>query len=66
MATIKPFKGIVYNTAVAGDLAGVVAPPYDVISPSERDNLHERSPYNIVRLILGKETEGDNPKDNKY
>ncbi len=43
-----------YNgTAVR--LGDVVAPPYDVISPAQRDLLYDRSPYNVVRLILGRE-----------
>jgi len=33
----------------------VVAPPYDVISPSERDAFYEASPFNCTRLILNKE-----------
>ena len=33
----------------------VIAPPYDVISPSERKTLYEKSPFNVIRLILGKE-----------
>jgi uncharacterized protein (DUF1015 family) len=49
---LKPFRGLRYDPAVAGDLAAVVAPPYDVIDPDERARLHERSPYNVVRLIL--------------
>ena len=34
---------------------GVVAPPYDVISPAERDAFYEASPYNCTRLILNKD-----------
>ena len=41
-----------------GDLARVVAPPYDVISPEERAALAARDPHNVVRLILP-EGEGD-------
>jgi len=36
----------------------LVAPPYDVISPSERLELMARSPHNVVRLILP-DGEGD-------
>ena len=35
----------------------VIAPPYDVIDEVYQDELYERSPYNIIRLIL---TKGDN------
>lgn len=34
---------------------GVVAPPYDVISPAERDAFYNASPFNCTRLILNKD-----------
>jgi uncharacterized protein (DUF1015 family) len=56
MADILPFRGIRYDPiAVAGELADVLAPPYDVISPAEQQELYDRSPENVVRLILGRE-----------
>src|SRR5262249_28751522 len=39
-----------------GRLHDVIAPPYDVISPAEQTALYERSRYNVVRLILARET----------
>ncbi|HEV8539330.1 MAG TPA: DUF1015 domain-containing protein, partial [Bacteroidota bacterium] len=54
MADIRPFRGILYNTEKVG-IADVVAPPYDVISPQQQQELYERSPYNVVRVILGRE-----------
>ncbi len=36
----------------AGPLADVVAPPYDVIDPSQRAALLERSPFNVVAVDL--------------
>jgi len=36
-------------------LADVVAPPYDVISPVQQEELYRRDPHNVVRLILGRE-----------
>lgn len=60
MADIAPFRGVRYAQAkVGGDLSKVMAPPYDVISKDEQDQLYERHPNNVVRLILGKE-------ENKY
>ena len=47
-------------------LAQVTAPPYDVISPKRQDELYERSPFNIVRMILGKEHVDDDEYNNKY
>lgn len=48
---IKPLNAIVYNQEKV-DIKDVIAPPYDVISEKYRDELYERSPYNITRLIL--------------
>jgi uncharacterized protein (DUF1015 family) len=52
MAVVKPFRALRYDEAVAGPLETLVAPPYDVISPEQRDELRARSPHNVVRLTL--------------
>jgi len=49
MARIRPFRALRYDLP---DLAPVVAPPYDVISPEERAGYLARSPYNVVHLTL--------------
>lgn len=56
MPEIKPFRGILYDTA-AHRPESVMAPPYDVIGPELREALYQRSPENIVRLILSKEAD---------
>lgn len=48
---VKPLNAIVYNQEKV-DINDVIAPPYDVISKKYRDELYERSHYNITRLIL--------------
>jgi uncharacterized protein (DUF1015 family) len=48
---LSPFRALRYD-ASAGSLADLVAPPYDVIGPDERDELAARSPYNVVHLTL--------------
>jgi uncharacterized protein (DUF1015 family) len=52
MAVVKPFRALRYDEAVAGPLETLVAPPYDVIGPEQRDELRARSPHNVVRLTL--------------
>ena len=52
MPVVRPFRALRYDPAVAGPLAPLVAPPYDVISPEARDDYLARSPYNIVHLTL--------------
>jgi uncharacterized protein (DUF1015 family) len=50
--TVKPFRALRYDSAVAGPLDPLVAPPYDVLSEHERAEYLTRSPYNIVHLTL--------------
>jgi uncharacterized protein (DUF1015 family) len=52
MAEVKPFRAERYDEAKAGPLERLVAPPYDVISPLEREQYLARSPYNVVHLTL--------------
>ena len=52
MAELKPFRALRYDTERAGPLEDLIAPPYDVIGPEERDRYLERSPYNVVHLTL--------------
>lgn len=66
MAKIIPFKGILYNKEKIRDMKDVVAPPYDVISPAEQEELYKRHENNVVRLILGKESSSDTPDNNRY
>jgi uncharacterized protein (DUF1015 family) len=48
---ILPIRGLRY-TAAAGELSELLAPPYDVISPKQREELGRRSARNAVRLEL--------------
>ncbi len=52
MVDTAPFRGLLYNRERAGDISGLVSPPYDVISEKKRIELLSCSPYNIVNLIL--------------
>ncbi len=52
MATIRPFRALRYDEGVAGPLASLVAPPYDVISAEQRVDYLARSPHNVVHLTL--------------
>jgi uncharacterized protein (DUF1015 family) len=62
---IAPFKPYIYNTDKV-KFDEVTAPPYDVINEELQNKLYNRSEYNIIRLILGKENGDDSPADNKY
>lgn len=66
MADVQPFRGFRYDLARVGQLSEVIAPPYDVIDAALQQSLYDRSPYNVVRLILNKETPQDSEHDNRY
>ena len=51
MAEVKPFRAVRYAER-AGSLDTLVAPPYDVISPAQRDELAARNEHNVVHLTL--------------
>lgn len=57
MAEIRPLRAMRYDPDRVGDMAAVVAPPYDVIAPHVVPRLYARSPYNVVRLILNREVD---------
>src|SRR5438034_10911396 len=66
VAEIAPFRGTRYDPSAVDDLSLVVAPPYDVITEADREALEAASPYNVVRLILGRDEPGDDERSNKY
>ncbi len=65
VAKVLPFKPYIYNTEFV-DIKDVVSPPYDVIDEKLQNNLYKRSDFNIIRLELGKEFDGDNNYNNRY
>lgn len=65
MADIQPFRAFRYDPQlVSPDLA--VTQPYDKITPALQDRYYAASPYNLVRIILGRREAGDNQADNVY
>ena len=66
MADIQPLRGIRYNIQRAGNLAALITPPYDVISEEDQARYYRRSPYNVIRLELGRDEAGDTVLNNRY
>ena len=66
MPRIFPFHGLVFDTAVAGPLDRVTAPPYDVISDRRRLDLLRTSPYSVVNLDLAEGGEDPSDPENRY
>jgi uncharacterized protein (DUF1015 family) len=62
MADIQPLRALHYDTQLAGPLADVTSPPYDVIDAQQRDALLRRSPFNVVAVDLPKPA-GASPAD---
>src|SRR5947199_3742065 len=65
MAHIEPFRALRYDPARVA-LPSVVTQPYDKITPEMQDRYYAASPYNLVRIILGKQQAGDHPGENTY
>ena len=63
MARIYPFRAIRYNTMDVA-MGDVVTQPYDKITPSMQQAYYARSPYNLVRIILGLPELFDVPGEN--
>ena len=60
MADLATLRAIRFDPAVV-HLGGVLAPPYDVISPARQDELYGRDLRNIVRIDFGQELPDDVP-----
>ena len=65
MADIQPFHGVLYNTQRVNP-GDALTQPYDKITPEMRERYLQRSPYNLIRIELGKEEPGDSDQRNKY
>ena len=66
MIAIAPFRALRYNPNLVHDVSCVISPPYDVIDATQQEQLYQASPYNIVRLILGKPSPDDTEENNRY
>jgi uncharacterized protein (DUF1015 family) len=66
MAVIKPFKALRYSSLFIRDHGAVITPPYDIIDHAAQEELHRKSPYNVIRLEYGKTGLADSKTDNPY
>jgi uncharacterized protein (DUF1015 family) len=60
---LRPFRALRYSPDVVGDLALVVAPPYDVVGAELQRRLLDRHAKNVIRLDLPPDELGDEPDD---
>ena len=55
VAEICPFRGVRYNEQLVKDLAAVICPPYDIITPQMEQELYHRNEHNLVRIEASRE-----------
>ena len=65
MADIRPFHALRYNLQRVS-ASQVVTQPYDKITPAMQEKYYAASPYNLVRIILGRREQADNTVENVY
>lgn len=65
MADVAPFRALRYSPQRVA-LDSVVTQPYDKITPTMQEDYYSASPYNLVRIILGKSQAGDSEGSNTY
>ena len=65
MALIFPFQAWRYDPKRV-PVQQAVTQPYDKITPALQEHYYEASPYNLVRIILGKGRPADGDTDNVY
>ncbi|MCE5329452.1 DUF1015 domain-containing protein [bacterium] len=58
MVDIYPFKAMLFKNDDSGNISELVSPPYDIISPEQKQQLKKINKNNIVNLILPDEDNG--------
>src|SRR5579872_4847232 len=65
MAKILPFQAFHFDTSRVV-LEDVLTQPYDKITPQMQEAYYARSPFNLIRVELGKKTGDDNAEHSVY
>ena len=65
MARLYPFRALRYDTSRV-NMADVVTQPYDKISPEMQASYYAKSPYNLIRIVLGRREPTDTEDNNVY
>jgi uncharacterized protein (DUF1015 family) len=61
MVDIAPFRALRYAAQEKStDISATICPPYDVISPAERETIVQHSPHNVIQLELPVAANGGN------
>jgi uncharacterized protein (DUF1015 family) len=65
MARLYPFRALRYDPTRV-NMTDVVTQPYDKITPAMQEAYYAASPYNLIRVILGKQKPTDTDAENVY
>lgn len=65
MARLYPFRALRYDPTRV-NMTDVVTQPYDKINPAMQDAYYDASPYNLIRVILGRHKPTDTDAENVY
>jgi uncharacterized protein (DUF1015 family) len=65
MARLYPFRALRYDPACV-NMTDVVTQPYDKITSDMQERYYNSSPYNLIRIVLGKHLPGDDDRNNVY
>lgn len=65
MAHIEPFRAFRYDLGRVA-ISNVATQPYDKITTAMQERYYATSPYNLVRIILGKRQQNDDGSNNPY
>lgn len=65
MAYIAPFRALRYDQSRVS-LNDTITQPYDKITGEMQEAYYQASPYNLVRIILGRRQPTDRPGDDPY
>ena len=66
MAAVTPFRGWRYDPNVVGDMASVLCPPYDMITPEIQESLKRQNPYNVIHLEAGEGLDWSQQAEGQY
>lgn len=66
MACVAPLRGVRYNIGKIIRWQDVITPPYDIISPQEKEQFRKRNEYNFVHLDLPQNMGSDTNSDGPY
>lgn len=66
MAKVTPFRGLRYNPAMVEDMAAVLCPPYDLITPQIQQDLMDRHPLNVIHLEAGEGLDWSEDPEGRY